>query len=188
MNRPIIVLGFLLAGIPIIWQALPRITQWREERALRAEIQYNVDVNIDLARSAIGQRHWNDACLGVDRACLAASADPTIFNASELRQLQDHIEQTQSELVRAESRFPGARRTFDRGGTICRFTSRISDLMANAERLRADARYDEALQVVNQIRILDPANDKAEGLRAMLLNELDRDFTANQDEIADFPH
>lgn len=187
MSRPTIVMGFVLASIPVIWQASSRITHWRELRAAaRSEIRYYVYSNIDFAGSAISRHEWGEAQLGINRARLAAGSDPTLFNATDLQLLRDRIDQTQSELLRVASRFPDAERAFNHAGIMCRYTGQITDLLANAERLRAEARYEDALQVVDQIQILDPGNDRADELRGELVRELDLEFAPDQ-QTASFP-
>lgn len=147
--------------------------------AERGEIQYNVRVNLEQAHNAIQDGHWKDAQVAIDRARLAASSDPTIFDAADIRRFNQQIDGTQQELERTEERVQNTQQqgidarvrleieNERRAANLARQQT-IADLIHSAQLLTNQGRYREALQIIDQILILDPINDYAVGVKPLL--------------------
>ncbi|HSU67322.1 MAG TPA: hypothetical protein VLJ39_10650, partial [Tepidisphaeraceae bacterium] len=147
--------------------------------ARRGEIRYRVQGNLDQARAAIAAHKWADAQIAIDRARLAASADPTIFQAQENQRFSTEIDRTELDFRKAQERVEAdaqsrrdeaiQRRIQDeRRRAIEERQRTIADLVHTAQLLSSEGRYAEALQTVDQILILDPINDYAVGVRPLL--------------------
>ena len=164
--------------------------------ARRGEIHYNVQSNLDQARAAIAQGNWSDAQIAIDRARLAASADPSIFTPKEIRSLTNSIDQTDLQLHQEQERqHERAEQSRDlevqhrleeqRKRAIEERQRTIADLVYTAKQLDGQGRYREALQTVDQILILDPINDFAVGVRPLLEDKTQfgeqRDFMERRD-------
>lgn len=148
-------------------------------KARRSEISYNVDTNLEQARSATQQGSWKDAQLSIDRARLAASADPSIFSSEELRRFTQRIDQTQQDLQRTQEQVSSKQAQGIENGVRTRIANEqrlarlqrqqtIADLIHTSQQLTNQGRYREALQTVEQILILDPINDYAVGVKPLL--------------------
>jgi general secretion pathway protein D len=150
-----------------------------EIAARRGEINYNVQSNLDQARAAIQQGQWGNAQIAIDRARLAASSDPSIFQPSDIRRFNNEIDQTELDLRQTEQKVQdleqskidvGVRERIEAGRrqALQQRQQTIADLIHTAQTLTNQGRYKEALQTVDQILILDPINDYAVGVRPLL--------------------
>ena len=148
-------------------------------KARQGEITYQIQSNLDQARAAIQQEHWGDAQIAIDRARLAASADPTIFPAQTIRGFNTQIANTEADLRQAQERVTTAQNDQTAKAVQIRIESEretarrqrqrtIADLIHTAQQLTSQGRYREALQTVDQILILDPVNDYAVGVKPLL--------------------
>ena len=148
-----------------------------EER--RQEINYRFDTAVGDARTATQAGRWEDAERSLQQAQLAAGADRTLFNPQELRRFDQTIASTrvqidqardqamrEAESTRNRQQIEQMRKERDRADIERRHT--IADLRQTAQNLTAQARYREALGVVDQILVLDPTNEYAIGVRPML--------------------
>ena len=159
-------------------QNLPeRATQ--EMAARQGEIQYQVQSNLDQARSAIQQQQWGNAQIAIDRARLAANSDPSIFTPQQIRQFRTQIDQVQLDLQSAQQRAAETatnelerqteKRIIEERNRARRERQRtIADLIRTSQTLTSQGRYREALQTVDQILLLDPTNDYAVGVKPLL--------------------
>ena len=148
-------------------------------RARQAEIEYNLQTNLDQAHAAIQQGRWKDAQVSIDRARLAASSDPTIFPPEAIQRFNSRIDQTQQDLQRTEEEVGNkAQRDLDRAvrirideerrAAIRQRQQTIADLIHSSQLLTNQGRYREALQIIEQILLLDPINDYAVGVKPLL--------------------
>lgn len=148
-----------------------------EER--RQEINYRFDTAIGDARSATQAGRWEDAERALQQAQLAAGADRTLFNPQELRRFDQTLASTRVQIDQArdeaQRRLEAQRRTGEaqqiereRRRAEVERQHTIADLRQTAQNLTAQARYREALGVVDQILVLDPTNEYAIGVRPML--------------------
>lgn len=148
-----------------------------EER--RQEINYRFDTAISDAHAAVQAQRWEDAERSLQQAQLAAGADRTLFNPQELRRFDQTLASTRVQIDQARDealRQATARRSTQEAQQIENERRRaeierrhtIDDLRQTAQNLTAQARYREALGVVDQILVLDPTNEYAIGVRPML--------------------
>jgi tetratricopeptide (TPR) repeat protein len=123
----------------------------------QAEMRYQVQANLDLAEIGTTNGNWADAQLAIDRARLAASANPTIFSSAQIRSFRHAIDLRELALRLAEAiidRIPVA--------------PLLKDLAATAERLVEQRRFDEARLTLDQLLALDPDNKLAKTARLLL--------------------
>ena len=150
-----------------------------EIAARQGEIRYQVQSSLDQARSNIQQGQWGNAQIAIDRARLAASADPTIFPQEEVRRFRNEIDSTELDLRRTEEAAQSRQQSTVDVGIQRRIAEErrialeqrqrtIADLIHTAQQLTNQGRYREALQTVDQILILDPINDYAVGVKPLL--------------------
>lgn len=175
----VILAGLVVAVYALGWWAMPRVREWRDERARRAELEYQIQKNLDESAWSIQQEHWADAQISIDRARLASCADPTIFTPAEVAADRSRIDQAQSLLqVMQEKAY---QKEMTAGGAViqqrilkgCVFndTNAIADLNRTAENLLRDGRYSEAELTLSQVLILDPENARAAELFPNAVNE-----------------
>jgi general secretion pathway protein D len=166
--------------------------------AAKREIEYNVSTNLDQAHAAIQAGNWRDAQISIDRARLAASSDPAIFTPEELQRFTTRIDQTQQDLQRTQEEVGAkAQRELDRAvqvridqerrAAIRQRQQTIADLIHSSQLLTNQGRYREALQIVEQILLLDPINDYAVGVKPLLEDKTqfaeERQFTVLRDRM-----
>ena len=150
-----------------------------EIKARMGEIEYQVQSNLDQARAAIDQQKWAEAQIDIDRARLAAAADPTIFPVAEIRRFHNEIDQTELSLQQAQEAVriksqgvtdQAIQRSIEEQRRIAleQRQRTLADLIHTAQQLTNQGRYKEALQTVDQILLLDPINDYAVGVKPLL--------------------
>ena len=148
-------------------------------RARQGEIRYQIQSNLDQARAAIQSQNWAGAQTSIDRARLAASLDPTIFNPDEIRRFRQQIDQADLDLRRAQdeakarsdadtARNIEAKIAQEREVALRDRQNTIADLIRTSRNLTDQGKYREALQTVDQILVLDPNNDYAVGVKPLL--------------------
>lgn len=164
---------FSLVAVLALWASTPALKEWAAERA---EIRYQIDTNLDKARADIGAKQCADAQLCIDRARLAAAADPTIFSRLELLKFRSRIDEVEGGLRCSmgvsQAAFENQLRLRGcnlRSGIICIRTGVVQDLIRTADDLLRGNRDAEAMMTVDQILILDPENARGLELRAALL-------------------
>ncbi|HWE94098.1 MAG TPA: VIT domain-containing protein [Tepidisphaeraceae bacterium] len=145
----------------------------------RSEIDYRFNTSITEATTAINNDQWDVAEAALERAQLAAGADRNIYSADALWRFDQAIDETRRTLDRARQReldsAESSRNTtsserihkeqeqarHDRERTL-------RDLKITVRDLYAQARYSEALNVVDQIRVIDPNDEYAIGVRPVM--------------------
>ncbi len=143
------------------------------------EITYQFDQAIADAREALARKDFGAVSADLQRAQVARNQNPNIFTPQALRSYDNQIRQSQLALDTARERaieessrlnesdlasrlnVQKARDAFERRSTV-------KDLQATAMRLTQEARYREAMGVVDQITVLDPTNEYATGVRPLL--------------------
>ena len=147
--------------------------------ARQGEIRYQISSNLDQARQAIAQGRWADAKTSIDRARLAANADPTIFSADDVRRFTSQVDQAELDLrtaqeaatqkasgaqaIAIDTQIQEARRQAE-----VQKQRTIADLIRTSQSLIGQGKYREALQTDEQILVLDPKNDYAVGVHPLL--------------------
>ena len=145
----------------------------------RQEIEYRFDTAIKGAKEAIGDHKWDVASADIQRAELAAGADRAIFSAQDLRNFDQTLDQTKTALIQTQEsvkinaateqqRAAVLQIEQERKRAVLERESTIKDLRRTAVDLVKQARYKEALGVVDQILQLDPTDVYAQGVRPML--------------------
>jgi general secretion pathway protein D len=147
--------------------------------ARRSAIQYNFDDALGDANEAIRTNDFQSATTALQRAEVARSTDPTIFNRDELNkfdarianskaamaQRQDVYQQHQIELARQQAIEAQAKKSrieaADRERTV-------KGLIDQTQTAIKDGRYKAAEGLVAQILQLDPRNDYAIGVRPFI--------------------
>jgi len=171
----------------------------RDVRARQGEIRYQISSNLDQARAAISQQNWADAKVAIDRARLAANADPTIFSADEVNRFKSQVDQTELDWQQAQEaargKAQGAQETaIDKQIHDARIQAdrerqrTIADLIRTSQNLTNQGKYREALQTDEQILVLDPKNDYAIGVHPLLEDKVqfqqERHFREEQSRMA----
>jgi hypothetical protein len=170
------VVALTALALPTSWFARPKLaelySEHQQREALREEIPYQIQNNLDAARSEIIQQRWSDAQISIDKAEIAAACDPTIFADSELSKFKMRIDQAKLDLFQAQEILV-RHQTFK--PPICSWPSSvglrkntIADLSRTADELFAQMEGVEALNVIDQIFILDPDNAHAHDLRVFV--------------------
>ncbi|HXE52166.1 MAG TPA: hypothetical protein VN541_04090, partial [Tepidisphaeraceae bacterium] len=148
-------------------------------RARQQEIAYQVQSNLDQARAAIGQHDFGTAQTDLDRARLAANADPSIFTPEALRNFRNQIDQVELQLHQTQEQVQQQQSALtaqqiqnriqaEHERAIVARQKTVADLIRTSQTLTNQGRYKEALQTVEQILILDPTNDYAVGVQPLL--------------------
>ena len=153
----------------IVWGLVSAAGWLREIEPRRDEIAYQVNSNLQEARSDIQTGDFREALTCVDRARLAATADPTVFLSIEISGFRRQIDEVDRQLEIAREKglapSPARRQPFearirsDDEASIRAYT--IDDLAATMRTLMDTGKTAEALQTSDQILILDPQNCQA---------------------------
>ena len=170
------------AMLPGVMWVLIRAARWMKENGpRRMEITYQIDTNLSEACTEIASGQFSEAQVAVDRARLAASADPTIFLPLEVTQFRRRIDQIDLDLQAAKekacnkasvSRDDLERRiAYEHPDAICIRTDTIYDLTNTMRRLMETGKTREALQTCDQILILDPQNCEAAHARLFMTSD-----------------
>jgi hypothetical protein len=168
----LIVVLFTAIALPTSWFVRPRIIELYSEHQQRKEICYQVQLNLDEARSAIAKQQWSYAQISIDKARLAACANPIIFTAGDTRQFRDRIEQVELDQLQAQENAE-RHQMFElpicsRPSAAGQQRNTIADLCRTADKLVAQMQAVEAPEVIDQILILDPENAHARDLRVFV--------------------
>jgi hypothetical protein len=173
-RRRAISIAVLLTAVvlPASWLVRPKLVQLYSEHQQRKEIRYQIQSNLDIARSEITQQRWSNAQLSIDRARLAACADPTIFTIGDIRQFRDRIEEVELNQEQGQENYskhhPAEISGYRRQGVICQSSNAIADMNRTSDELVSQMRGVEAVEVIDQILILDPGNAHAQDLRVFV--------------------
>lgn len=153
--------------------------QERQINARRQAIAYEFENAIARANAAIAARDFRDAQTALSAARLARGQDPTIFRSEELNAFDTRLaeatgrlnaavaaaEQAESVATAAAAREREAERRAQEEEQRRRT---VGNLARTAQELTQQRKFDEALGVVDQILVVDPANDYARGVRPLL--------------------
>lgn len=145
----------------------------------RQSIQYTFKSAIQNANDAIAAHNFQVAETDLATARAARDQDPTIFTPEEMRTFNSTIESTQltlnrtrdqvaiEERARAQQEAEQQQRTQAEQATISRQNT-VKDLIAAAQHAIQEGKYDEAVNILNQILTLDPNNDYALGVKPLV--------------------
>jgi len=163
----------------------------REISARQGEIRYQIQSNLDDARRDIAAGSYGDAQTAIDRARLAASADPTIFSPEDIRRFRTQIDQADLDLQQAKEKAVAVKNAATEDAISRQIAIQtheaqlqrqrtVADLIRTSESLTNQGKYREALQTIDQILVLDPNNDYAVGVKPLLEDKvqfaLDREY------------
>jgi type II secretory pathway component GspD/PulD (secretin)/tetratricopeptide (TPR) repeat protein len=157
-------------------------------------IAYEVQHNLEDALEAIDEEHWATAETAIDRARVAAAADPTRFSAQELRRFHIAIDQTELDLKQARQRVEGNIETRTAEAVHQRVRQQrvsarqqrqatIADLTRTSQNQINRGKYKDALATIDQILILDPNNEYAVGIRSVLEDQAQFDQQRQYTEL-----
>ena len=155
------IVALLLPGL-FAWRNREEIRQWTLDRQQRAEIRGLIESNLRQADSDLSSARWSDAQIAIDRARLAASANPTIFHSKEIMGFYANCDSAQmhlnSSLTQDLKQHP-EKYSETRG---CKFS--LSDLSDRADKSMREGDYDRSQEIAKQILLLDPSNQHASDL------------------------
>jgi general secretion pathway protein D len=149
----------------------------------RQSIQYALRSAIQNAQDAIAAHHFAQAETSLANARAARDQDPTIFSADEMRDFNSTIESTEQTLIRtrqqadveerdrAQKEAEAQQRRQMQETAISRQQT-IADLIKAARRSVEEGKYEEAINILNQILTLDPNNDYALGVKPLVQDKL----------------
>jgi general secretion pathway protein D len=151
----------------------------KEIEIRRQEIMYRVDQALEEATNAVRQNDYTGAQAAVDRARVALNTDRTIFTPDELRRMETRIANAQTDVTarsqvyaqqEAVANQKAANAAENQRVQIQEETKRrqVASLISRSRSAVNEGKYDEALGIIDQILILDPQNDYAVGVRALV--------------------
>jgi general secretion pathway protein D len=160
--------------------ASPLMTEvQRQIQAKRQVINYNFDVSIQSARDAITRGDFNVAAASLEAARAARNTDPTIFTPAEISSFDGQIAKVSSDIEIARltkqkadlelANKENARATLDRIDAARAERDRtIAALIKRTQTLIAEGKFQEALNVIDQISAIDPTNEYALAVRPLV--------------------
>lgn len=154
----------------------------RQERILQARrqvVQYQFDDAIGQAQTQTAQGDFTAARNSLNVARAARNSDPTIFTPAELSRFDTQIANAQTALdreseIRTKENAETERRNtaaLQKQTLSARQTERertVGALISQAREFISQTKYQEALNVIDQIIAIDPANDYANGVRPLV--------------------
>jgi general secretion pathway protein D len=151
----------------------------KETEIKRQEVMYNVDRALEEAGNSVRDNNYTAAQAAVDRARVAVNTDRTIFTPDELRQMEGRIANAQTDVTAKSQAFAAAEATRTQKETAQRENERaqqveetkrrqVAALIGRSRSAVNEGKYEEALGIIDQILILDPQNDYAVGVRALV--------------------
>jgi Flp pilus assembly secretin CpaC len=172
-NEMLTLLGREVDPAPLLQQQEIQIGMRRDA------ILYEFNTAIDEVRDAIRRADFAAAERSLQRARIARDRDPQIFTQQEINEFNSAIAQAQAALDRAltererleaEDRLAQTqemlRRRLQQEQEERRRT--VSELIRTSRTLIEQRQYRQALAVIDQILILEPANDYAVGVRPLV--------------------
>jgi hypothetical protein len=167
--------AMVLAGIgasAVVSLAMPRALEWNATRFRRSDVRHLVQSYVDQGSAQMRRGDWSGAEVAIDKATLAACADPTIFSEEEFVAMSSPVHQARADL-QAAMRRAGIRK----GRPVCRFhiavcmrNDTIQKLMETATEFADEMRGDQALRTIDQVLLLDPRSTEADELREILIS------------------
>ncbi len=130
-------------------------------------------------RTAIGKNDFTAAQDALNRARVARSSNPNVFTPEEMRTFDARVATAQSDLTKAQQDYQqleANKQTVETQQALQTAREKqkaervrtVADLTRNARQLIDETRYKEALDVLDQILVLDPTNDYATGVRPLV--------------------
>ena len=150
-----------------------------EIEARRQSIQYSFNTALDQAQADTQKKQIADARADIQRARVARQTDPNIFRDDEIRAFDARIAAADSALAAATTELSQEELDKQQHDTAAKIAKdkeehdlqkqhTVADLIGNARSLTEQGRYREALNVIDQIIVLDPGNDYAVGVRPLV--------------------
>ncbi|MDB5328229.1 MAG: hypothetical protein JWM57_3798 [Phycisphaerales bacterium] len=157
-------------------------TQEREILARRQAITFSFNYGLNDAKNKTATGDFDGARTSIAQAEAASGSDPSLFRNEEIQSFKTQIADARTTLeraqiadrekkaddVRASSEKESALR--DRQAIETRERA-VASLIADSKRFNDQGRYEESLKVINQILILDPKNEYATNVRAILFDK-----------------
>lgn len=153
--------------------------QERQIRARRDVVRFQFDQALENVRESTARGDFPAARQSLDRARLARNQDPTIFTPAELAAFDSAIATSQTDLATAERTRAAAEAELARREQVEAEKARRDQLLSERQRtvaaliqqsrsLTEESKFQEALNVVDQILLIDPANDYALLVRPLI--------------------
>lgn len=153
--------------------------QDRLVRARQQAIRYSLETSLGGVRQDIADNDFKAARAALESARVARNTDPTIFTQADVREMDTRIASAQLALDQAVENKKQADAKKSAEEAIAKTQQRVkveqdqqrravSDLIKTAQQLIAENKYDEALKVIDQIRVIDPNNEYASGVRPLV--------------------
>lgn len=149
----------------------------------RQSIQYSFKSAIQNANDAIAAHNFATAETALANARAARDQDPTIFSPEEIRGFNAQISSTEQTLIttrnqaaieertRAQAEAEAQQRHQMEEAAVSRQNT-IEDLIKAARRSIEEGKYEEAINILNQILTLDPNNDYALGVKPLVQDKV----------------
>ena len=150
-----------------------------EIEARRQSIIYSFNTALDKAQADTQGKHIPEARADIERARVARMTDPQIFRDDEIRAFDSRIATAEQSLAAATAAL--TQEELDKqqhdAALVIEKSKRehdeqkrrtVADLIGNARTLTDQGRFREALNVIDQILVIDPGNDYAVGVRPLV--------------------
>lgn len=156
---------------------LNRVQQQNETR--RQAITYSFNTALDASNAAIDGGDFRTARTQLAAARVAAESDPTIFTPEDIRKFNSQIAATAGRLDAAEAK---AAATAEQEKTAEAVKSQqlkaeqeqklrentVANLIKAARRAIEENKYREAVGILDQILVIDPHNEYAQGVKPLV--------------------
>ncbi|HZZ43499.1 MAG TPA: hypothetical protein VFE58_11225 [Tepidisphaeraceae bacterium] len=151
----------------------------KEIETQRQAITYSFNTALDASNTAIDSGDFKTARTQLASARVAAESDPTIFSPEDTRKFNSQIAATQGRLDTAEARAATTdeqKRTQEaKNAQIDRVNQEmklrettVANLIKSARRLIEENKYRDAVGVLDQILVIDPGNEYAQGVKPLV--------------------
>ncbi|MFN4242711.1 MAG: hypothetical protein ACK4PI_05690 [Tepidisphaerales bacterium] len=162
--------------------AAPPSLLTEQERAIRARrdvVRFQFDSALSAAREATANGDFDEARRSLDRAKLARNQDPNIFTPAELAEFDTAVARAETDLATARRTREAAEAELARREQVEAERARRDQLLSERQRtvaalikqsrsLTEESKFQEALNVVDQILLIDPSNDYALAVRPLI--------------------
>lgn len=153
--------------------------QERSIRARRDVVRFQFDAALSAAREATANGDFDEARRSLDRAKLARNQDPNIFTPAELAEFDTAVARAETDLATARRTREAAEAELARREQVEAERARRDQLLSERQRtvaalikqsrsLTEESKFQEALNVVDQILLIDPSNDYALAVRPLI--------------------
>lgn len=162
----------------------------REILARRQAVTFSFNLALNQARTQTDAGSFDDARTSIAQAEAASRSDTSLFRNEEIQSFNTQVADARTALERAiindrdakaeQARKDAAAQAARQDAQAQQTKERaVASLIADSKRFSEQGRYQEALKVINQILVLDPRNEYATNVRAILF---DRASLAEQRE------